>query len=246
MNAADVMTRQVMTIEADAPIAKAVRLMLQNRISGLPVVDPSGRLVGIVTEGDFLRRTETGTEVRRPRWLEFLLGPGRGASEYVRTHARKVAEVMTPNVASVAEDTPVDEIVRLMEHRRIKRVPVVQDRKVVGIVSRANLLRVLAGLIIELPPATVDDTALRERILAELDTQSWAPRAGIEVMVRHGVVELWGAILDERERQALRVAAENVPGVKAVHDHLCWVEPMSGWFIEAPEDDAQPRAQGKR
>jgi len=246
MKAADVMTRQVMTIEADAPIAKAVRLMLQNRISGLPVVDPSGRLVGIVTEGDFLRRTETGTEVRRPRWLEFLLGPGRGASEYVRTHARKVAEVMTPNVASVAEDTPVDEIVRLMEHRRIKRVPVVQDRKVVGIVSRANLLRVLAGLIVELPPATVDDTALRERILAELDTQSWAPRAGIEVMVRHGVVELWGAILDERERQALRVAAENVPGVKAVHDHLCWVEPMSGWFIEAPEDDAQPRAQGKR
>jgi CBS domain-containing protein len=246
MKAADVMTRQVMTIEADAPIAKAVRLMLQNRISGLPVVDPSGRLVGIVTEGDFLRRAETGTEVRRPRWLEFLLGPGRGASEYVRTHARKVAEVMTPNVASVAEDTPVDEIVRLMEHRRIKRVPVVQDRKVVGIVSRANLLRVLAGLIVELPPATVDDTALRERILAELDTQSWAPRAGIEVMVRHGVVELWGAILDERERQALRVAAENVPGVKAVHDHLCWVEPMSGWFIEAPEDDAQPRAQGKR
>jgi CBS domain-containing protein len=246
MKAADVMTRQVMTIEADAPIAKAVRLMLQNRISGLPVVDPSGRLVGIVTEGDFLRRAETGTEVRRPRWLEFLLGPGRGASEYVRTHARKVAEVMTPNVASVAEDTPVDEIVRLMEHRRIKRVPVVHDRKVVGIVSRANLLRVLAGLIVELPPATVDDTALRERILAELDTQSWAPRAGIEVMVRHGVVELWGAILDERERQALRVAAENVPGVKAVHDHLCWVEPMSGWFIEAPEDDAQPRAQGKR
>jgi CBS domain-containing protein len=244
MKAADVMTRQVVTIEADASIATAVRLMLENRISGLPVVDSIGRLVGIVTEGDFLRRSETGTEVRRPHWLELLLGPGRGAGEYVRTHAQRVEEVMTPEVASVTEDTQVEEIVGLMEQRRIKRLPVVRDRKIVGIVSRANLLRALAGVIAEVPPATVDDAALRARILAEIETQSWAPRAGIDVMVRNGVVELWGTILDERERQALRVAAENVPGVKAVRDHLCWVEPMSGWFIEAPEGDAQPGKSG--
>ncbi len=236
MKAVDFMTRNVVSVDADASIAKAIRLMLQNRISGLPVVDSTGGLVGIVTEGDFLRRTETGTEVHRPHWLEFLLGPGRRADDYVRTHARKVREVMTRDVASVTQDTPVDEIVRLMEHRRIKRVPVVQDGKVVGIVSRANLLLVLAGLIVNVPPVTIDDTQLRERVLAEFKQQNWAPRSGIDVMVRDGVVDLWGAILDERERWALRVAAENVPGVKSVRDHLCWVEPMSGWIVEAPDD----------
>lgn len=246
MKAADVMTRQIVTIEADAPIAKAVRLMLQNRISGLPVVNAAGKLVGIVTEGDFLRRTETGTEVRRPAWLEFLVGPGRLANEYVRTHARKVDEVMTPDVVSVTEDMPVQDIVRLMEQRRIKRVPVLQNDKLVGIISRANLLRALAGLIAEVPPTTTDDKALRERILADFQKQSWAPHAGIDVSVRNGVVELWGAIMDERERQAFRVAVENVPGVKAVKDHLCWVEPMSGWVMEAPESEVPPKAQGKR
>jgi CBS domain-containing protein len=246
MNASDIMTRQVVTTLADAPIATAVRLMLQNRISGLPVVDAAGKLVGIVSEGDFLRRAETGTEMRRARWLEFVLGPGRGASEYVRTHARKVEEVMTPDVASVTEETPLGEVVQLMEQRRIKRVPVVRDGKLVGIVSRANLLRALAGLIAEVPPASVDDGVLRERILAAFDKESWVPRAGINVMVRNGVVDLWGTILDERERPALRVVIENVPGVKAVEDHLCWVEPMSGWVIEAPEDEAQSKARGQR
>jgi CBS domain-containing protein len=245
MKAADIMTRQVVTIEAAAPIATAVRLMLQNRISGLPVVNPAGKLVGIVTEGDFLRRAETGTEMRRARWLEFVLGPGRSASDYVRSHARRVDEVMTPDVASVTQDTPLDEIVQLMEKRHIKRVPVTEDGKIVGIVSRANLLHALAGVIAEVPPTTVDDEVLRERILAEFDKQSWVPRAGINVMVRNGVADLWGTILDERERPALRVVVENVLGVKAVEDHLCWVEPMSGWVIETPEDEAQPKAQGR-
>lgn len=241
MKAADVMTRPVLTIEADAPIAEAVRLMLQNRISGLPVVGLAGQLVGIVTEGDFLRRAETGTERRRPRWLEFLVGPGPVAEAYVRAHARKVEEVMTTDVATAAEDTPLDEIVRLMERRRIKRLPVVgPDGRVTGIVSRANLLRALAGLIGEAPAtAAVDDAALRERVLAELDKQSWAPITSIEVRVRGGVVDLRGTILDERERQALRVLVENVPGVKAIEDHLCWVEPVSGWVITPREDDAR-------
>jgi CBS domain-containing protein len=244
MKAADIMTRHVVTIEASAPIATAVRLMVENRISGLPVVDTAGKLVGIITEGDFLRRTETGTEMRRARWLEFLIGPGRGASDYVRTHARKVEEVMSPDVASVTREATLSDIVRLMERRHVKRVPVVQDDRVVGIVSRANLMRVLAGIGAEVPPVAVDDAALRDRILAELDKQSWAPRSGINVMVRNGVVDLWGTILDERERPALRVVAENIPGVKAVEDHLCWVEPMSGWLIEPPEPEeaAQPKA----
>ena len=242
MKAADVMTRPVVTIEPDAPITKAVRLMLQHRISGLPVVDRAGRPVGIVTEGDFLRRVETGTERRRPRWLEFLLGPGRVAEAYARTHARKVEEVMTVEVVTATEDTPLDEIVRLMERRRIKRLPVVgPDGRLIGIVSRANLMRALAAFIGETPAAAMDDAALRERIAAELEKQSWTPVTSIEVLVRDGVVDLRGTILDERERQALHVLAENVPGVRAVEDHLCWIEPVSGWVITPFEDEHTPK-----
>lgn len=233
MKAADVMTHDVKVIESDASVAKAVRLMLNNGFSGLPVVDAQGKLVGMLTEGDLLRRTETGTEKRRPRWLEFLAGPGRLAEEYARTHARRVDDVMTADVTSVGEETPVEQIVQIMERRRIKRVPVVRGGKVVGIVSRANLLRALARLWREPEPASIDDGALRERILAELEKQGWAPRSGIHVSVQNRVVEFTGAIMDERERAALRVLAENIPGVKAVREDLCWVEPMSGWVIEA-------------
>jgi CBS domain-containing protein len=191
--------------------------MLQYAISGLPVVGDTGHLVGIVTEGDFLRRPEVGTERRhRPRWLEFLLGPGRLADEYVHSHSRKVEEVMTREVVTVAEETPVGEIARLMERHRIKRVPVIRDHRVVGIVSRANLLRGLARLADEAPAATANDLALREQILAELDAQAWGRRAPIDVIVRNGIVQLWDPVSDERVAQALRVAAENVPGVKGV------------------------------
>jgi CBS domain-containing protein len=242
IKASDVMARHVVTVEPDAPIAKAVRLMLQNRISGLPVVDGKGKLVGIVTEGDFLRRTETGTELmRRRHWLEFLLGPGPLAKEYVRTRARRVDEVMTPDVVTVDEDAPVNEIVRRMEQRGIKRVPVVREGLVVGIVSRINLLHALAAVLGEAPAVPVEDTVLRERVLAEIEKQNWAPRIGIDVSVHNGVVELWGTILDERVRLAFRVAAENVPGVKAVQDHLCWVEPLSSMVIEAPAGAARRR-----
>jgi CBS domain-containing protein len=236
MNAADVMTRSVVTVAADAPIGAALRLMLQHHISGLPVVDSGGRLVGIVTEGDFLRRVEMGTEEHPSRWVEFLRGPGRGAGDYVRTHARKVGDVMTANVATASEETPLDHIVRFMELRHIKRVPVVTEGKLAGIVSRADLLRQLVDLV-EPPAIGGDDATLRSRILAALEAQSWAPRAGIEISVHAGVVDLRGTILDPRERDALRVAAENVPGVKAVEDHLCWIEPTSGWVIDAPASE---------
>src|ERR1700726_1172840 len=126
MNASDVMTRDIVTVRRGGSIAGAIRLMLDNRVSGLPVLDDEGKVVGIVTEGDLLRRSETGTERHRPRWLEFLMGPGRIAGEYVRTHGRRVQEIMTTDVISVAGDTPLDEVVGLMERRRIKRVPVIE------------------------------------------------------------------------------------------------------------------------
>jgi CBS domain-containing protein len=240
MKAHDVMTWGTITVEPDASVTRAVRLMLQNKISGLPVVDANGQLVGMVTEGDFLRRGELGTTRQRPRWLEFLLGPGKLATEYVQTSGQKVAQVMTPEPKTITPETPLDEVVRLMERHRIKRLPVVQDGKLVGIVSRANLLHALASVAREVKAPAGDDATIRERIIAECAKQPWAPH--VNVVVRDGVVELWGVITDERERQAFIVVTENVPGVKAVRDHLAWVEPTSGMVVLSDQDEAKEHA----
>ena len=237
MSASDVMTRNVASIGRDAPIGDAIRLMLDHRISGLPVVDGSGKVVGMLTEGDLLRRAETQTERQRPRWLELLLGPGRLADEYVRTHGRKVGEIMTEDLVSVAEDTPLAEIVQLMERRRIKRLPVLRGDALVGIVTRADLMRALGQLVDKEPISASDDDEIQKCVLAELARTAWAPRAGITVVVTDGIVELDGAITNEKAREAVRVAAENVPGVKGVRDRLVWVEPVSGTVIGAPDDE---------
>jgi CBS domain-containing protein len=238
MHAKDIMTSPVLSVVPDSPILEAIRIMLQRHISGLPVVDKDQRLVGMLTEGDLLRRTETGTERRRPRWLEFLIGPGRLAAEYSQSHGRRVHEVMTGAPISIPEDAPLDEIVRRMEKQRIKRLPVVRDDKVVGIVSRANLIHALAGVARNIKPAARSDQEIRERLLSELAQQSWAPAALMNVIVKDGIVELWGAVTDEQERQAIVVAAENVPGVKEVRDHMVWVDPTSGMAFYSPADDA--------
>ena len=236
MNASDVMTREILSVGPDTTVAEAIRTMLDNRISGLPVIDEAGRLVGILTEGDLMRRGETGTERQRPRWLEILMGPGRLAGEYVRTHGRKVDGIMTRDVVSVTPDTPLKEVVELMERRRIKRVPVLDGDVLVGILSRADLLRALLGALEEKPTPVTSDEEIRDRILAELARAAWVPRDGVTITVENGVVDLNGVILDEKERGALRVAAENAPGVRAVEDHLVWVEPVSGTVIDAPRD----------
>jgi CBS domain-containing protein len=237
MKVRDVMTSPVISVEPDVPVLQAVRIMLQRHISGLPVVGKDGRLVGMVTEGDFLRRAETGTQRRRPRWLEFLIGPGRLADEYTHSHGRKVDEIMTAEPLSVTEDTPLEEVVKVMEKRHIKRLPVLRGNELVGIVSRANLLHALAGVAREVKPTTASDQAIRERVVAEFASQPWAPVSLINVIVREGVVELWGTITDERERQALVVAAENVPGVKAVTDHLAWVDALSGMVLYQSDEE---------
>ena len=235
MKAQDVMTRDVISIGPDATVLQAARLMLQHHISGLPVIDNNGNLVGVLSEGDFLRRRETQTERKRSRWLEFLMGPGPMAEEYSHSHGNKVSEVMTTDVQTVEQDTALEDIVDIMEHRRIKRVPVVCGGQMVGIITRSNLMRVMVSLARKADLTATDDASIRERLLAEMKREQWAPAAMVNVVVHDGVVELWGAIIDERQRQALKVAAENVPGVKAVKDHLAWVEPTSGMTIEAPD-----------
>jgi CBS domain-containing protein len=234
MRAADVMKHGVVTIVAETTISDAARLMLHQGISGLPLVDSSGMLVGMVTEGDLLRRTETDTERRRPHWLEFLLGPGRLAGEYVHTHGRKIEEVMTQKVITITPETPLEEVVGLMEKHRIKRLPVIEHDRIVGIVSRADLLHTLAHLAPMAKPTAVSDAEIRKRLLEEFDKEPWALRGALDAVVTKGTVELRGVIGDERQRAALHVAAENVPGVKKIVDHLAWVEPVSGMVIDMP------------
>jgi CBS domain-containing protein len=231
MKAQDVMSRDVVTVLPGETILHAARLMLQRKFSGLPVVDDAGTLVGIVTEGDFLRRVETGTTRRRPRWLEFVLGPGHLADEYTHTAGQFVKEVMTRDVATVTEDTELADVVDLMERNHIKRLPVLRANKLVGIITRQNLLRALAGSTTTAKtPRMGDDDAIRERILAEMSKQPWVPL--LNVIVMNGNAKLIGTIFDDRQRDALRVLAENVPGVKKVEDELVFIEPMSGMVIE--------------
>jgi CBS domain-containing protein len=241
MQVKDVMTQNVISVQPDESVLKAARLMLQNRISGLPVVDKDGELIGIVTEGDFLRRSELGTQRRRPKWLEFIVGPGRLADEYVHTSGRKVDEIMTPDPCVVTENASLEKVVELMERRHVKRLPVTRGGRMVGIISRSNLMHALASLARDVQPADTGGTAIRNNILAALAKLTWAPR--VKVVVRNGVAELWGVITDDRERQGLIVAVENVPGVKAVRDHLVWVEPMSAMAFPSAEDEAQERAK---
>jgi CBS domain-containing protein len=239
MKASDIMSSRVISIAPDATIEQAIALMMDKRISGLPVIDSSGALVGMVTEGDFLRRAETGTTRKRPRWLEFVLGPHRLAEEYIHANARKVDEVMTRDPITITEGTPLDEVVRIMERRRIKRLPVMRGAQAVGIVSRANLMYALASLGRAAPPAAMSDVAIRQRLLAEFEKQTWAPVAMVDAVVKDGVVELWGTVTDLSQREGLRVVAENIPGVKKVVSHLSWIEPMSGMVVDEPDEVPQ-------
>jgi len=234
MKASDVMTSPVKTVGPRDTIRTAIETMLAMHVSGLPVVDAEGRLVGMLSEGDLMRRAELGTEKQRPRWMEFLVGPGRSASDYVQTHGRYIEEVMTADPIVVEADTPLEEVVGVMEHRRIKRVPVVRDGRLIGIVTRSDLLASLLAAEKATVAMPGNDAAIRTAILAELQKRAWVPPASIRIEVVDGAVTLAGTILDERERDALRVAAENVPGVKAVHDELVWVDPNSGAYLGPP------------
>ncbi|PTE07058.1 CBS domain-containing protein [Mesorhizobium helmanticense] len=227
MQAEAIMTAPVIGIEPSASISDAAGLMLSRRISGLPVIRSDGTLAGIVSEGDFLRRGELGTERKRSRWLEFLVSPGRAADEYVRANGRRVEEVMTADVVTVQPGAPLTEIAELMTRHHVKRIPVVDGEKVVGIVTRSDLLRALLSVLPGSAPATADDEQIRQNILAELAMRKWAGKDMINVAVDKGLVELNGAVFDERERQAAIVAAENVAGVRAVKDSLFCAAPLS-------------------
>lgn len=235
MRAYQIMTRPVITVTASTSVADAAKLMLKERISGLPVVDASGKLVGIVSEGDFLRRGEIGTRRKRSAWLEFFIGPGKLATEFVHQEGRTVENVMTSDPQTIPEDATLEQIVEAMEKNGIKRLPVVRDGEVVGIVTRSNLLQAVANLSRDSTAPTASDDQIRQAIMTEIEKQPWRPM-GLNVVVRGGVADLSGVITDDRQRKAAVVATQNIPGVKQVHDHLCWVDTMSGAYVDSPED----------
>ena len=241
MRAHQIMTRQVITATVETSVADAARTLLEHHISGMPVLDAEGKLVGVVSQGDFMRRAEIGTQRKRSRWLKLLLGPGEEAADFVRERGRKVGEVMNAAPITVTEDATLEEVAAIMEKNDIKRVPVMRDGKLVGIVTRTNLVQAVLDLAREVPDPTADDDHIRNRIHASIEKNDWKP-LGLSVVVRDGIVHLSGIITDERSRQATVVAAENVSGVRKVHDHLVWLEPMSGVYVNSAEDDENAKS----
>lgn len=216
MQAQDVMTPWVATIGAGATVQEAAKLMIERGISALPVVDARDRVIGIVSEGDLARRRELGTDAPRSWWLS-LFAEG-AASDYVKTHGRSVRDVMNRPVVSVRRATPLKEIARLLEKHRIKRVPVLEAGRLVGIVSRADLVRHLATLQPPPAPRASGDRALRRRVLEQL-VKSGVQLLYVNVTVEGGSAHLWGGVRSAAEQRALRVAARSVHGVRKVEDH---------------------------
>jgi len=230
MRAMDVMTTNVITVSPDTSVQALATLLSERGISGVPVVDAANRLIGIVSEGDLLHRVETGTDRRPERrtgrrrswWLDTIASDHDLARDYVKSHGRTVGDIMTRDVISVAETTDLADIAALLETNRIKRVPVVSDGKLVGIVSRANLVRALATAKGQ-PAAEVepDDRTIRDKLLGELRGQEWVKIWASDILVKEGVVHVWFSDdQSEAEWQALRVAAENIPGVRRVEEHI--------------------------
>ena len=222
MQARDVMTTDVLTVPPDAEVSRAAELMVGRHVSALPVVEPGGRVVGIVSEGDLMHRAETGTGHRHRSWWLRMFGTGHDpATEYVRAHGRHVSDVMSRDPVSVTPETELNDIADLLERRRIKRVLVMDGSRLVGLVSRADLLRALVASRPALASAApADDRTIRERILETIRREHLAASPYVNVIVSDGVVHLYGLIDEEAERQALVVAAENTPGVRRVETRL--------------------------
>ena len=229
MKASDIMVSHVVTIGPKATVRDVANLLLANCISAVPVVGENGKLLGIVSEGDLMRRAEMGTERHYSWWLNMLSSDEALAAEFVRSHARKVTDVMTRDVVTAKPDTSAGDIATLLERKRIKRVPIVKDGKIVGIVSRANLIQALASAPQEAgAQRKVDDAAVRKKVEVQLRAQAWANPWELNVIVHDGTVDLWGVVHSEIEKRAARVAAEMVPGVRSVNDNLVIWSAVSG------------------
>lgn len=220
MKALDVMVRDVVTISPDAEVKEAIKLLAEHDISALPVVDADGSVVGVISEADLIRRNEIGTEKRRPWWLEAVTPASTLAEEFAKSHGRRVSEVMSTHVVSASEETPLGEIATLLEKHRIKRLPIMRDGKLVGIVSRSNLIQALASVHPQVDAGAETDREIRLELLSRLENQTWTGFGSRNIIVAGGQVHLWGLVGSEEERKALVALAEDVPGVVRVSDEM--------------------------
>lgn len=227
MKAHDIMVSPVVTVKPSTSVQDVAKILLERRISAVPVVDDQGKIVGIVSEGDLMHRAESGTQRKHAWWLRGFIGDETLAAEYVKAHARKVTDVMTRNVISATPDSPLHEIAALMEKNAIKRVPIVKDRYLVGVVSRANLIQAVASgrKVLDVP---VSDAVIRDKIMTALKAEAWAHTGLMNITVNGGVVDIWGLAGSESERKAIRVVAETTPGVTIVNDNMI-KRPMEAW-----------------
>jgi CBS domain-containing protein len=219
MKARDIMVSPVITVKPSLSVRDVANLFLERRISAAPVVDDAGNLVGIISEGDLLRRVETQTERERSSWLRLFTAGDVLATEYMKARARTVADVMTRRVVTATADTPLKDVAMLLEKNSIKRIPILSAGRLAGIISRSNLVQALAtapkGL--EIP---LTDAAIRDKLLSHLHREPWSHTSQLNVTVSGGVVDIWGICHSDAEREAVRVAAENIPGVRAVNNYL--------------------------
>lgn len=229
MKVTDAMNCQVRTALTTDSVSLVMKIMLGVRVSGLPVIDTKGVLVGIVTEGDLLRRAELGTERHRPRWLEMLLGPRRMAREYVESHSRRVKDLMTTKVVTIDESAPLEHAVTLMEKHHIKRLPVLHEGRLTGMLSRSDLMRAFLNSLPKTTSAEAwSDADIQRHIDQDMQRRPWLSRATAQITVQHGVVVMHGTVPSGTMRDALRVMVENTPGVVEVRDNLMTAEPMRG------------------
>jgi CBS domain-containing protein len=220
MNASDVMAQSVLTIRPEDDVCDAVKLLVDHDISALPVIDEAHHVVGILSEADLLHRDEFGTKKMRPWWLEAITPISVLAMDYAKSHGRKVADLMSEKVISASESTPISELATLFERHRIKRLPIVRDGKLVGVVSRSKLIQALAS-----EPAAAQhdervDRSIKLDILDRLRGQSWTGFGERNIVVANGVVHIWGLVASPQERKALHVLVESVPGVQSIVDEM--------------------------
>jgi CBS domain-containing protein len=227
MKARDVMVSPAITVKQSCTVREVAKAFIEHGISGVPVVDDQGKLVGIVSEGDLMHRSEAGTERKRSWWLRAFTADDTLAADYVKAHACRVADIMTRHVITAAPETPLRDIAALLEKNSVKRVPIMENGHLVGIISRANLVQAVASTRAGMD-ASPSDSAIRDKLLAHLKTQPWAHTGLLNITVTDGIVDLWGLTGSDVERKAIRVAAECAPGVHAVNDHLVRRQ-LQGW-----------------
>jgi len=235
--AADIMAREVVTIGPDESVARAAALMTANDVSALPVVNTDGRLIGIISEADLLRREEIATAARRPSWVKSITPATTLATDFVKSRSKRVADLMSKDVISVSEFASLNDIAALLERNRIKRVPVVRGDQLVGIVSRGNLIQALASAAVTTEASSDSSRSIREEVLARLKEQSWTDFAGQNVIVKGGEVHLWGLVRSEDERKALIVLTQGVPGVTKVIDETIQLELSDSDTVDDTLDD---------